>query len=923
MLPSNVLLQSNVGSPSDRKLVLIGLDGADWQLIKPLMESGQMPMMQKMVQSGTHGNLSTLKPTLSPMLWNTIATGKRAYQHGIHGFTEVDPITEGIRPVASTSRQSKAIWNILQQSGKRCHAVNWFASHPAEPLNGVSISDLFAANGPAQFGQPWPVAKHAIHPEELSDMFAEFRVFPSEVDSDIVSLFVSDWQARDAAKDKRLGSLMGELAQTFSLQNCFLSVLEDQPWDFATVYFRFTDILAHYFMPFHPPKMEGIDESDFNAYQDVVNSTYRFFDLLLKNIVLKAGPEATIMIVSDHGFISGDRRPNYHKNPFADPEAHHREQGIFCLSGPGIKKENTIYSATLCDITPTILSLYGLPVGQDMDGRVLAEVFTDGQAPALERIDSWESVDGDCGMHKEEVRMDAQDAESLLKQFEALGYIEPISNDKQKAIAQTLQANRWNLTREYLDGHCFNDALLLLEELHHEVPSNHQYTFSLAQTYRNLGLVEEADLTIQELLDVLQEGPELLMLQGNIALDKGQVDEAITLFKKVESYGHHYPNLQMALARALARSHEWSQAKRTFKSILSQEDDNALAHQGIAHCEIRFRNFLEAAESAFKAIELNPKLPLAHFYLGLALERMGMTSQAITAFETVLAYAPSFSAAHRVLLRLLRRSEGNETKLAKHQAFLDGADERNQARHEYLITLRAQVAARAAKREEALWQQPSVEHSALLDLGETNEADEAAVSAEGGPVIIVSGLPRSGTSLMMQLLHAAGVPVLTDALREADESNPEGYLEWEPVKQLKNKPALIAQAQGKAVKVVSLLLGHLPKDRKYKIIFMKRPVVEVANSQHAMIARRVSPEDAQASGYQMEVHLQKHLQGVLSILAQEDAFEVLEVDYPELVDAPEAHLKAVQAFLNVSSQWDLEILTSVIKPNLYRHKHKA
>jgi predicted AlkP superfamily phosphohydrolase/phosphomutase len=130
-----------------RRVLLIGWDAADWKFINPLIERGLMPTLERFIDTGVIGNIATLHPILSPMLWNSIATGKRAYQHGILGFVEPDPHSGGVRPVSSTSRKVKAIWNILTQSGIDSNVVSWFAGHPVEPINGVAVSPLFAVAG--------------------------------------------------------------------------------------------------------------------------------------------------------------------------------------------------------------------------------------------------------------------------------------------------------------------------------------------------------------------------------------------------------------------------------------------------------------------------------------------------------------------------------------------------------------------------------------------------------------------------------------------------------------------------------------------------------------------------------------------------------------------------------------------------------
>ena len=126
-----------------RKVLLIGWDAADWEVITPLLEEGLMPSLDGLINRGVMGNLATLQPILSPMLWNSVATGKFADKHGIHGFIEPDPKNGGARPYTSTSRKCKALWNILTQSGLRSNVVGWWASHPAEPILGNVVTNAF------------------------------------------------------------------------------------------------------------------------------------------------------------------------------------------------------------------------------------------------------------------------------------------------------------------------------------------------------------------------------------------------------------------------------------------------------------------------------------------------------------------------------------------------------------------------------------------------------------------------------------------------------------------------------------------------------------------------------------------------------------------------------------------------------------
>ncbi|HKK30392.1 MAG TPA: alkaline phosphatase family protein, partial [Alphaproteobacteria bacterium] len=126
-----------------KKVLLIGWDAADWKVAAPMMDAGEMPNLAKLVSSGVMGNMATLFPVLSPMLWTSIATGKRAHKHGIHGFSEPDPQSGGVRPITNLSRKVKAVWNILNQNGLKSNVVGWWPSNPVEPIDGVMVSNLY------------------------------------------------------------------------------------------------------------------------------------------------------------------------------------------------------------------------------------------------------------------------------------------------------------------------------------------------------------------------------------------------------------------------------------------------------------------------------------------------------------------------------------------------------------------------------------------------------------------------------------------------------------------------------------------------------------------------------------------------------------------------------------------------------------
>ena len=185
-------------------------------------------------------------------------------------------------------------------------------------------------------------------------------------------------------------------------------------------------------------------------------------------------------------------------------------------------------------------------------------------------------------------------------------------------------------------------------------------------------------------------------------------------------------------------------------------------------------------------------------------------------------------------------------------------------------------------------------------------------------VVIVSGLPRSGTSMMMKMLEAGGIPPLTDRQRTADEDNPKGYYEFERVKQLKDSDvAWLPEARGKAVKVISALLEHLPAEYNYRVLFMRRALPEILASQRQMLIRRGEDPD-KTSDEEMAILYEKHLRKVEAWLEGQPNFEVLYLDYNRLLERPGPDIARINAFLG--DVLDTEKVNSVIDPDLYRQR---
>ena len=648
-----------------KKLLLVGWDAADWQVMHPLIDAGRMPNLKRLVEAGVIGNLQTLQPVLSPILWTSITTGKRAYLHGVHGFVEPTPDGTALRPTASSTRRVKALWNILAQSGKRCQALGWYASQPAENINGVCVSELFHVAPKSATPDDWPVPAGSVFPAELAQGLAELRFHPQEVTGDMLAQFIPTaalLDQRDPEVTRLFKALAKRLAECISMQAMTTALMEEQPWDFCTAYFDTIDRISHDFMFFHPPRMDNIRPDFFEHYQGVVNGIYVFHDQMLGRLVELAGPEAHVLIVSDHGFQSGGLRPTTR----VDPAQWHRNFGMFLLAGPGIKKDDTVHGATLLDIAPTVLTLFGLPIGRDMEGRVLVNAFE--APPAIARIDSWEAVPDPVYDTRalDAVEDDPEAAQAAMNQLVELGYMEAPGEDVQRDIVRARAEQKFNLACSCIDGKHSSRALTLALELVQQFPQETAYLVFAGQAAISANDAKALG-EITEALGQKEHGhKQMPMFRGFHCWMTDDILGALNNFQRASEEGHNNAWLQTRIGRAYLRLRLWPRAEVAFRQALSLDKDNAEAHYGLSVALPRQGKLEEGVQSGLRAISLLHDFPLAHFQLGAVLSRMGWYERSLQAFDICLAMVPNFALAHRYV-SLVAAKLGQPERAHKHR----------------------------------------------------------------------------------------------------------------------------------------------------------------------------------------------------------------------------------------------------------------
>ena len=633
-----------------QRLLIVGWDAADWILIDRLFAAGKLPNLRRLVEAGTRADLGTLEPKLSPLLWTSIATGKTADKHGVLNFVEPKPDGSGLQVSSSTTRKTKALWNILSQNGITTNVVGWYASHPAEPIRGGVVTNLLQEGEPADAGAPWALPAAAVYPQGLRDSVAAGRqraqAFPREMLRELLPKI-----DEVGVGDARVQQLVKLMSYASSIERAAVATLASgEAWDATMVFFDAIDTVGHHFMQFVAPRMAHVTEREQRLFGGVMDKVYEWHDAALGRILAAAGGDVTALLLSDHGFHSDHLRPNLSELP---PERRmeleaswHRPQGVLVMSGAGVKKGAELASPTILDLAPTALALLGLGSGDDMDGRVLAEALT-GAAPA--RIPSWDAIEGDAGLHPPEMRQDPFEAADALQQLVDLGYMAALPTDVQGQVDLVRRESLFNLGVALMSRRRPHEAIPHFEWLVTQRAGEARYATCLANCLMSVGRFADAAKVAEDFLRSDANHVEMQMIRGASLALSGDEPGARVQIGAVERAVRARPEMALPLANILALVGRYSDARGYFDAAKKRNPRDPSAHVGLARMQLALGGFEESASHALDALEITQSLPEAHLVLGAALAWYGDLANARTSLEFALRHDPGQLDAERWL----------------------------------------------------------------------------------------------------------------------------------------------------------------------------------------------------------------------------------------------------------------------------------
>jgi len=421
------------------KLILFGVDSANWNVLTPMMQAGELPVMASLVNRGSFGVLQSGEPIQSPQMWTSIATGVVPEKHGIMRFTAEVPGTDREVPVTSNMRKVKAFWNILSDAGLSVGVVGWWPSWPAEEVNGFMIAQRAWPVNWSRHGIPFGAARDRSgrlvvddfpgrsYPEELYAEFEPYIVTEEDVSTEELSMLFTDPSFTDPAKQFHARWVYAK-DKTFA--DAGLAMLKKYQPDVFAVYFQGTDVVSHYYWGYMSEEGFHADPADERLYGQVVRNYYRWMDEVIGRYLAECGDDTAVLIVADHGFeTKEDLKVRWERGERIrtveggkDVPWDHGFDGAIIIAGPGIKQNNRLPETSVVDVTPTMLAYLGLPTAADMDGSPVVEAF-EPEFLAASPIDTIPTYETD-GPRGDEAPMESPLDEGIKEKLRALGYIE-------------------------------------------------------------------------------------------------------------------------------------------------------------------------------------------------------------------------------------------------------------------------------------------------------------------------------------------------------------------------------------------------------------------------------------------------------------------------------------------------------------------
>jgi len=559
-------------APPAPHMLIVGFGAGDWQYIRPLLAQGRLPNIQRLVSDGAHGPLWSIAPPNGPNTWTSIATGKGPDQHRLVDFTLPDPLTGKPILASGAARQSKAFWNILSEQGLRTCVVGWETSWPAEPIDGVIVSDLFFHHA-LHPGDKEPLG--LVSPPELTDELLAIARDSLEVPYETARRFMELGPEEYASAAGDFADFVSHFRLIYQAMRAKTALAKHltgaQSPDVIAVCYSGLAAASHLYARFTPPEHPNTTPEEREAFAGTLLAFYVHLDELLGELLDLTDKNTNVVVVSNHGFRAATQRP-----VTKTPDVTHatalkwpRFDGLLLMSGPKVRSKQSetdapaVYTqATVFDVAPTLLALLDLPVGQDMEGTVLTDMLEANAAlpdsiPTYED-EAWRENRRAAGSHPGD--LDEQIVEKLL----TLGYLGRDEDEQ----ALTLRGQR-SLADYFSFRRRYDEAERELQAIIEKAPD-------AAEPHFDLGLVnlrrKSYDAARANLERALELDPDLMAARMNLAFVLRELKDrtgALNVLKEAQERDPEHLGARVNMGMLYKEMDRFDQAIGCFEDALA------------------------------------------------------------------------------------------------------------------------------------------------------------------------------------------------------------------------------------------------------------------------------------------------------------------------------------------------------------------
>jgi predicted AlkP superfamily phosphohydrolase/phosphomutase/tetratricopeptide (TPR) repeat protein len=592
------------------RVAIFAIDGADWELISELSADGRLPNIRALAQGGTTASLQTIQPTVSSLVWTTVATGVPPDRHGVIDFLD----RNRKRPVDSTTRRAPALWDIAEAFGRQALVVNWWTDWPARP------------DGAVIFDNPVTLQRGAAYPHQLVQRVSQLEVPAQSVQSQHVRRFLNITDAEYAASVSSGGPMdpvnvfRGVLAKTWSDHRVAVNLYQQQEPLLMMMHYEGTDAVNHLFSPYHPPYREGISQTEFRKYWPAVANYYAEVDRLIGEWMKVLSDDTTVIIVSAHGFRWGKTRPRV--SPVGRAAlGDHRNPGVFIAYGNHVAASRGNHTISIYDVVPTVLAVLGLPQSTEMPGQLAAWVFRDISPVTTVRVVSYDEF---FGLHAPTGGPEI-DAQQYVQRLQAIGHLldasrmQPVFDEDQPQVASAtpLAPAQWgayayynNLGVDLRKQGKLREAAEAFQAAIDRNPSRPTPYLNLSMTLFDRQQYTAADeVFIMAVARGLPNAEQAFVDFAALYRSRNMTSRAIQILGKGKQIFPQSYLIAANLGSALAQAERYTEGVAELERALSLQPSSTLALNNIGMYHAKRNDYARALDFWNRSMSIDPRQP--------------------------------------------------------------------------------------------------------------------------------------------------------------------------------------------------------------------------------------------------------------------------------------------------------------------------